>query len=217
MIAEVIPARYDVDGRRVSQPFLHRSGPHPTFPMGRYVSQPLTVRCTTLEEVRQFLRTCKCGSDLECFGKREYWQPPEEFERSRKGDCDEFALWTWRQLLSMGYDARFVGGKAGRYSEGHAWVQYAENGRWYLVEPTLRQIGLTLPRLSTLKYEPKLSVAWDGKALLYYAHREQGGPFPWKELFPMLWEWGAIWGWFWLRVLAKVYRVPFIFSKNWLQ
>jgi hypothetical protein len=39
--------------------------------------------------------------------------PPEDFEKSRKGDCDDFAMYAWRQLLKMGYNARFVGGRIG--------------------------------------------------------------------------------------------------------
>jgi hypothetical protein len=110
MIAEIIPEAYDAYGRQVSQPFLRRKGPHPTFPMGRYVSQPLTVRCQTIRKVRTFLATCKYVSDKELFGKRDYWQPPEDFEERKKGNCEDFALWTWRQLLNMGYEARFIGG-----------------------------------------------------------------------------------------------------------
>src|SRR6266496_2216488 len=105
----MIPEAYDSKGRQVSQPFLRRKGPHPTFPMGRYVSQPLTVECKTIEDVRQYLRGCEYVSDKVQFEKDEYWQPPEEFEQRKKGDCDDFALWTWRQLLEMGYDARFIG------------------------------------------------------------------------------------------------------------
>lgn len=135
MIAEIIPEVYDAAGKQVSQPFLHRKGPHPTFPMGRYVSQPLTIQCNTMGELRSFLVGCKYVSDKELFGKEEYWQPPEEFENRRKGDCEDFALWTWRQLLGMGYDARFIGGSSGGYGAGHAWVEYVQEGKWYLLEP----------------------------------------------------------------------------------
>jgi predicted transglutaminase-like cysteine proteinase len=102
MIAEIIPEAYDAVGRQVSEPFHRRKGAHPTFPMGRYISQPLTVKCTTMHEVRKFLDGCKYVSDEELFGKRDYWQPSEEFEKRKKGDCEDFALWTWRQLLEMG-------------------------------------------------------------------------------------------------------------------
>src|SRR5579864_6768928 len=109
MIAEVISEAYDATGRPVSQPFLRRKGPHPTFPMGRYVSQPLAVKCQSIFEVRKFLAACEYVSDKDEFDKDDYWQPPEEFEQRKRGDCDDFALWTWRQLLGMGYDARFIG------------------------------------------------------------------------------------------------------------
>jgi len=54
MIAEIIPEAYDANGTQVSQPFLRRKGPHPTFPMGRYVSQPLTSNVTRLRMFASF-------------------------------------------------------------------------------------------------------------------------------------------------------------------
>jgi hypothetical protein len=186
MIAEILPEAYDAQGRQVSQPFHRRRGPHPTFPMGRYVSQPLTVKCSTIREVREFLAGCKYVSDKELFGKADYWQPPEEFEKRKKGDCDDFALWTWRQLLSMGYDARFIGGSCGRYGEGHAWVEYCQNGKWYLVEPLWNRVGNTLPRLSVFRYAPKLSVSWDGKTLRYFSHKKPEDRVAWQKLAPLV-------------------------------
>lgn len=120
MIAEIIPEAYDAIGKQVSQPFHHRRGLHSTFPMGRYFSRPLTVRCKSLEEMRTFLCGCRGVSDEKLFGKSDYWQPPDEFEKRKAGDCEDFSLGTWRQLLDMGYDARIVFG-SGRYGIGHAW------------------------------------------------------------------------------------------------
>jgi hypothetical protein len=112
-------------------------------------------------------------SQIEQFDRQDYWQPPEDFERTKKGDCDCFALWTWRRLMEMGYDARVVFGKCGRYGVGHAWVEYFADGQCFLVEPQANRVGEALPRLSTLSYQPKLSVAWDGKKLCYYQHAQQ--------------------------------------------
>src|ERR1700719_1638512 len=148
MIAEVIPEVYDTTGRRVSRPFERHRGLHSTFPFGRYVSQPLTVKCSTLGDVRRFLAGCKYVSDQEQFGQKDYWQPPEDFEKSKKGDCEDYALWPWRKLLSMGYDARFVAGRSGRFGSGPAWVEYFENGKCYLVESLATRVA-TFPRLST--------------------------------------------------------------------
>jgi hypothetical protein len=167
--------------------------------MGRYISQPLTVRCQTILDLREFLLGCEYVSDKDQFDKDDYWQPPEDFEQRKKGDCDDFALWTWRQLLQMGYDARFIGGSCGRYGEGHAWVEYFQDGKCFLVEPLFRKIGTTMPRLRTLRYAPKLSVSWDGKTLKYFAHKDGGFHLDWRQLAPLVWEYLVFWCWFWLR------------------
>ncbi len=140
--------------------------------MGRYISQPLSIQCSTMEDVRNFLTRCKYVSDKELFGKRDYWQPPDEFEKRKAGDCEDFALWTWRQLLNMGYDARFIGGSAGRYGDGHAWVEYFHDGKCFLLGPLCCRVGYTIPRLLTLQYKPRFSVSWDGKTLRYFAHKK---------------------------------------------
>jgi hypothetical protein len=173
--------------------------------MGRYVSQPLTVRCNTIEDVRKFLRSCRAVSDKELFDKEEYWQPPEEFEKRKAGDCEDFALWTWRQLLAMGFDARFIGGSAGRYGIGHAWVEYIRDGKWYLLEPQYRFVDV-MPRLSTLRYEPKVSVTWDGKTLRYFAHKKPKANLGWKRLAPLVVDYLLIWSWFWIRNLHRLPR-----------
>lgn len=209
MVAEIIPEAYDATGKQVSQPFIQRRRPHPTLPMGRYLSHPLAIHCRSLEEVRSFLRKCRAVSDEEQFGKAEYWLPPEEFEKRKAGDCEDFSLWTWRQLLEMGLDARIVFGRHGRYGIGHAWTMFYTDRKCFLLEPQARFLGC-LPRLSTLRYEPKFSVAWDGRTLRYYAHRDGNAFQPSFSLAVSLFpEWLAIWGWLWLRVLVRLpYRLP---------
>jgi hypothetical protein len=210
MIAEIIPEAYDAIGRQVSQPFLRRKGPHPTFPMGRYLSQPLTTRCSNLEEIRQFLRGCRGISDKELFNKQDYWQPPEEFEKRKAGDCEDFSLWTWRQLLMLGLDARIVFGRHGRYGIGHAWVMFFQDGKCFLCEPQARGLGLRLPRLSTLQYEPKFSVSWDGETLRYYEHKNNPSfHASWNLIIPLAPEWIRIWGTFWSKVAVRApYTIP---------
>jgi len=212
MIAEIIPEAYDATGKQVSQPFLRRKGPHPTFPMGRYVSQPLTIQCSTLEEVCQFLRTCRVVSDEKLFGKEEYWQPPDQFEKRKAGDCEDFALWTWRELLAIGLNARLVFGKHGRYGTGHAWVMFFQDGKCFLLEPQLRFLGLRLPRLTTLRYKPIFSVSWDGRTLRYYAHKEDPGfRASWHLIAPLIPEWLGVWIPFWLRALI---RLPYTLGRK---
>jgi hypothetical protein len=210
MIAEIIPEAYDAYGKQVSDPFHRRKGVHSTFPMGRYVSRPVGVQCKTIDDIRSFLSSCQYVSDQELFGKRDYWQPPEDFEKRRKGDCEDFALWTWRQLLNIGYDTRFIGGRASRYGDGHAWVEYFQDGRCFLLEPLRWRIGCTMPRLSTLRYEPRISVSWDGKTLRYFSHRKPKSGVRWPTLLSLIPDYLVFWTFFWLR---NVFRLPLITWK----
>jgi hypothetical protein len=217
MIAEVIPGSYDAEGRRVLRPFDRRRGPQPTFPLGRYVSQPLAVHCQSVGEIREFLMGCKYVSDKELFDRDEYWQPPEDFEKRKKGDCEDFSFWTWRQLMDLGFDARVVFGRRGKYGGGHAWVQFFQDGKWFLVEPLWRRLGVQLPRLSTLGYRPRFSVAWDGEKLTYYQHREHS-PLPGlAEAARLLPEYIFIWGQFWVSSPGRIPKVIWLLLKNFLK
>ena len=127
LIAEILPESYDITGRNVFRPDSRRhSGFRPTFPVGRFLSQPLQHSCSNFVELRRFLAGCTYMLDEDQFGEKDFWQPPDQFEESKKGDCEDFALWAWRQLLQMNYDARFVIGISGQYRAGHAWGDVRE-------------------------------------------------------------------------------------------
>jgi hypothetical protein len=212
MFLEVIHDLYDVNGRRAFQPHLKKRLSHPTFPFGRYVSRPLQVHCSSLQELRAFLKGCKQASDKETFGKDDYWLPPDEFEKSRKGDCDDFALWTWRQLIQMGYKARFVAGRCGRFKEGHAWVTFEMNTKHYIADGTLWPLGMHLPTIYNLKYHPIYSVEWNGEKLLFYSHADMGKEVSFGEFISYVSyvpDWLLCWTKFWAR---SFYRLPlFVF------
>ena len=211
MIAEVFPT-YDASGRPVLRPSRRRYGNlGPNAPLGRHVTQPLSVLCADLEDMRRFLQGCRYVSDQVQFGRRDYWMPPEEFERRRQGDCDDFALWTWRQLMQLGYSARFVVGHGGRYGAGHAWVTFERDGRTFIVESLAARLGPSFPRLSTLQYKPRLSASWDGRALKYYEHTLPTGEEPFLALAPHIPEWVSfrvrsysMFIFAWLRFLTRV-------------
>lgn len=173
--------------------------------MGRYVSHPLSVKCQTIHDVRRFLSTCRGVSDKEQFGKDDYWQPPEHFEKTRKGDCDDFALWTWRQFLSMGYDARFVVGR--KRHRGHAWMTFERDSKYYLVEPQYWILGNAFPRLSTIQFHPEFSVAWDGEKITFYAHRDLAGNLKLWQTPILVLDWLIGWGYFSVRVFLNIPRI----------
>jgi len=217
MIAETIPGAYDGEGKKVLRPFDRRKGPRPTFPLGRYVSHRLTVLCHSIDDIRCFLLKCKYVSDKELFGKDDYWQPPEEFEKRKEGDCEDFAFWTWRQLMEMGYDARIVFGRHGRYGTGHAWVEFCRDNTWFLLEPLARRIGKRLPRLSTLRYHPQFSVAWDGQKLSYFAHHDRPFQPSVADLARYFPEYLWIWGGFWIRAVPRIHRLLWDLSKRFVK
>ena len=179
--------------------------------MGRYVSEPLAVKCENVGDIRRFLFGCKGVSDMEQFGMRDYWQPPEHFEETRQGDCDDFALWTWRQFLALGFDARVVFGQCGRYGTGHAWVEFLQDGKCFLVEPQYANLGFTFPRLSTLSYHPKFSCTWDGQRISFYQHEDRHYQAQFPQIVSMSAEWLVFWGWVWLKVLP---RLPLRFCRS---
>jgi len=152
------------------------------------------------------LSGCKYVSDQEQFGEEDYWQPPEQFEETKRGDCEDYALWAWRQLLQMNYPARFLMGAAGRYGEGHAWVTFEKDGKAFLLEPLAWPAGLSLPRLSIIRYKPRFSVALDGDKVCYYEHEEKKLQGSLPQITSMTFEWLFFWFRFWAAFPLKVVR-----------
>ena len=207
MIAEVVPGFYDFEGKRILRPSKKR---HPSFegrPMGSFTSQPLKVVCRNMDEIRAFLSTCRYVSDQEQFGVKDHWMPPEEFEQTRRGDCDDFAIWTWRQLLDLGYSTRFVAGSAGRYGGGHAWVTFQVDDRTFIVEPQLAR--RKFPRLETLRYRPRVSVEVAGSHVKFFEHTKRALEPPFRVIAPLIPEWLLSRFGFWLRTLLRLLLWPF--------
>ena len=189
MIAEIIPGAYDVCGKRIPRP--RKQHGFTQRPMGAFLSQPLKVACRDLDEIRAFLVTCQYVSDSDQFGVLDHWMLPQEFEQIRKGDCEDFALWAWRQLLTLGYEARFVTGSAGRYGAGHAWLTFCAEGKTYLMEPQAAILGKSFPRLDTMRYKPAVSVEADGVTVRFYEHTTPKLEPDVRVLAPLVWEWLA--------------------------
>ena len=215
MFLEIISGLYDVAGSRSYKPHLKRGLGRPTFPFGRYVSRPLKVRCSTLQDLRDFLKGCRQASDKDTFGKDDYWLPPEQFEKIRQGDCDDFALWTWRQLIQMGFRARFVAGRYGGH--GHAWATFESNGRDFIADGTFSFLGMRLPRLQIVKYHPIYSVEWDGERIQFYSHSKHQQQISVGLILVFLPEWFLMWAIFWARNLHKLPRACFRYVRRRLK
>lgn len=181
--------------------------------MGLFGSQPLTIICHDMEEIRAFLLTCRYVSDHEQFGLRDHWMPPVQFEQTRRGDCDDFALWTWRQLLSLGYDARFVGGIAGRYGAGHAWVTFRADDQIFILEPLLARYR-KFPRLETLRYRPAVSVTFSGSHVKFFDHSQREKEPSFRVVAPLVLEWLQFFLLFWFRTLPRLLVRPLLAGRR---
>lgn len=219
MISEIIHEVYDISGKKVTKPTSkkHKWLFPSTYPMGRYLSKPLTVNCRNIEDMRQFLLKCSYISDQEQFNKEDYWMPPEEFEKRLQGDCDDFSIWAWRQLIEMGYTTRFVIGRSGKYGECHAWVTYQSSSKYFLLEPLLHVIK-KMPKLSTVRYKPKFSCEWDGNKISYYVHDDLPFNITFPKLAVLTIEWVLFWSCFWAKhVFLFIISVPFFIGKRIVQ
>src|SRR6266542_1661198 len=104
-------------------------GPGSQRPFGEYFEGESSVRVGSIDGIVAWLQTCEYVTDLELFHKRDVWLHPGAFERLRRGDCEDFALWAWRKLAEIGIDAEFyvgrvTGGGDPPVDRHHAWVVY---------------------------------------------------------------------------------------------
>jgi len=112
-------------------------------PFADYFEGESRVSVRTIDDIVEWLRGCEYVSDPELFHERDYWQHPGAFEQLRRGDCEDFALWTWRKLAEIGLDAEFVVGRVlfdpgGALDRHHAWVVFRSDDGEFLFEPAAR-------------------------------------------------------------------------------
>jgi hypothetical protein len=95
------------------------------------------VNLSSVDEVCDWLLDCVYVSDEAQFGVADHWQHPTDFELTRKGDCDDHALWAWRKLAEIGLQTEFVvgrsKGKDGSFG-GHCWVHFRTTEGSFLLE-----------------------------------------------------------------------------------
>jgi hypothetical protein len=135
-----------------------------THPWNRYFNRPLRRKPTTLHDLARFLSGCRYLSDRRSRSRDDYWEPPDEFEIRRKGDCDDHAVYAWRVLTDLGYATRLILGEF--RGECHAWVHVAVHGRYYLIEPTWKHRGWPSPA----DFKPLWSIQKIGQEFAFFHH-----------------------------------------------
>jgi hypothetical protein len=127
--------------RLTLRPPVHAFGPGARQDFAWYFQGESEVHVRQLDDILAWLGTCEYMTDHEAYQVTDFWQHPRTFELMRRGDCEDFALWAWRKLVELGFDAHFVVGYASVGPEAgrrHAWVQFHDGEMEYLFEPCQR-------------------------------------------------------------------------------
>ena len=136
------------------------------------------IRVSSVDEVREWLISCQYESDQSLFASSDHWQHPADFERLKRGDCEDHALWAWRKLVELGVDAEFV---VGRYAAsavdtpGHAWVIYRDEiGTEHLVESVSKDSGQMIRPLAVARaeYVPHFAVSREYRTIAFGGYLE---------------------------------------------
>lgn len=128
-----------------------------------YLDGAMDTGLMDLNEIKHWLQGCEYVSDMELFEERDVWQHPVTFERLRRGDCEDYSLWTWRKLLESGIDAEFCAGwsvhPGGEYL-GHTWILFRDQQETYLFDPVTQSHGCMIKPLEEVAdwYVPQVSV-----------------------------------------------------------
>lgn len=133
------------------------------------------VTVTTVEEMQRWLLECRYARDPELFLESDFWQHPCTFETLRMGDCEDFALWAWRKLVELRYDAELVAGHLYTSDQalvGHTWVIFGQNGNRYVFDPVIRDSRRMIRPLDQVMhlYAPEVSVDGDLRRYAYGAY-----------------------------------------------
>jgi len=131
-----------------------------------YFEGSSAVAVASFEEIHAWLRGCQYTSDFELFHERDFWQHPTTFERLRAGDCEDYALWAWRKLVELGYDADLVAGRVPTPDDRvtrHAWIVFRRDGREYVYEPMRADLAAAVCPLADVReqYIPEVGVGRD--------------------------------------------------------
>lgn len=131
-----------------------------------YFEGECAVAVTSVDEIQDWLLGCEYARDPALFNEDDYWQHPRTFEQIRRGDCEDHALWAWRRLVELGFDADLVSGslmlESGEVDDrgGHVWVLLRRDGVPYLLESVAKTREQLLQPLSAVhhRYRPEFGV-----------------------------------------------------------
>jgi hypothetical protein len=134
-------------------------------PYDRYLSPVRTVLGAlgkdkpTMEQVKSLMRQGRAFR----YKMDDPYRPamPSETAQTREGDCKDKSLWLCDQLNDP--SVRFVIGKTKRgVAMSHAWVMWECEGRWWILDCTLKRDPFPADSVSKDRYVPLYSYSRAG-------------------------------------------------------
>ena len=159
----------------IAFPVSHqRFSPGSKHPFRWYFERESQVPVSSVADIETWLIGCQYQHDRARFAIDDHWQHPCDFEESRRGDCEDHALWAWRKLTELGHSATLVVGKSRLETVGlHAWVLLERSGTSPVVfeatgkRPDAFEVSLSEARDS---YRPYFGVDAAFRTIAYLAY-----------------------------------------------
>ena len=127
-------------------------------------------------------------------------QLPEVTERLRAGDCKAKSLWLANKMNDR--TVRFVVGKYTRSAEmSHAWLLWENQGRWYVLDATMKSSASDLANESENDWIPLFSYSALGK----FQHEAASTTADWDHPDPIGGSWQPV----------KLAASEFVWPQRW--
>ena len=163
---------------------LHHPVPHRLFGLGSqhhfswYLEGESRIQVQCVDDIQGWLLQCSYHRDEKLFRHPDFWQHPAMFEKVRKGDCEDHAIWAWRKFKDLGIPARLYTGRVVSLVAGgpgfHAWVVFEREGRRWIFESVAyhRQRMVRPLDEARVEYIPHFSIdhALDTRIYCGFAH-----------------------------------------------
>jgi hypothetical protein len=82
-------------------------GPGSRHSFAEYLEGESSVRVQSVDDIGRGCRPASTSPTWSSFTSGTSGSIQAAFERRRRGDCEDFALWAWRKLAEVGVDAEF--------------------------------------------------------------------------------------------------------------
>lgn len=138
---------------------------------GDFSIQSLSPALVTPELIARYIwKNFSVESDRRQFGENEHWQSPEELLRTRKGDCEDFALFAAEVLKANGISSFLVNIYGRKFA--HTICIFKENGKYQILDGSkIKRINASTLNEVFLEAYPY----WDKAAIVAYSSAGANG------------------------------------------